>query len=409
MKLVRDSVFGRLPGLARHRRRAALAVLAAALWLAAAPASALAAWPTDGGGSGPVVEVTSLADDGAGSLRAAIGAKGPRTIVFKVAGDILLKKPLVVRNPEVTVAGETAPSPGITIMGDKIRLRTHDVILRHLRVHVGEVGSSDPSNRDGISIEGHDGDKEPVGRILVENCSVLWAIDENLSMWGANVHDVAIRRSIVAEALLDSIHPKGEHAMGLMVGPGAKNVLLQQNLIAHNAWRNPVVHGGASAVVMNNLIYNPRYAALHFYPRKDMGPTLVSAIGNVAVAGPDTRAFLPAFAKGINPDSRIFYQSNGSRRTKAFDPSERLPEEAGGASLVVAEPPITIPEAQAIPVQAVEDTVLKDAGARPWDRDAADRRLVEEVRGRTGTLRNRPDDPRLVAPRGAEAAPAQGN
>jgi hypothetical protein len=67
---------------------------------------------TRGGLDGRVIRVTSLADDGPGSLRAAVREEGPRVIVFEVAGTIPLEKKLVIGKPEVTIAGQTAPRPG---------------------------------------------------------------------------------------------------------------------------------------------------------------------------------------------------------------------------------------------------------------------------------------------------------
>ncbi len=136
----------------------------AALWLAAllpfALSAAQPAFPgavgfgtdTPGGRGGRILKVTSLAADGPGSLRAALEAKGPRVVVFEVGGVIDLNGTILrVDEPFLTVAGQTAPSPGITLIGGGIAISAHDVVLRHLCIR----------------------------------CSLTWAVDENLSAGGA--------------------------------------------------------------------------------------------------------------------------------------------------------------------------------------------------------------------------------
>ena len=382
----------------RWKRASLFSLLVGLLIVSLMPFQAKAAeyWPTRGGDDGRIIEVSSLANSGKGTLREALTHSGPRKIVFKVAGEIVLSRPLLINEPYVTVAGETAQNPGVTILGDKIQIVTHNVILRHIRVRVGEVGKSKPENRDGISIEG--GHKEPrtVTRILVDHCSIAWAIDEGLSIWGVGVHDVVVRNTIIAETLRDSVHPKGDHSMGLMVGPGVRNVLLERNLLANNVWRNPVIHGGASAVVLNNLIYNPGFGGLHLYPHKDSGATLVSAVGNALIAGPDTSRRLPAFAKGVNPGSRVYYRDNISVGTIAFDPSETL-SDATAPSPFVAEPPTWFDALDVLDSRDVEKRVLKDVGAFPANRDTVDSRIIGEVVRRRGGVKDHPVDHRLVA------------
>ncbi|MBU6175136.1 MAG: hypothetical protein KGQ60_15105, partial [Planctomycetes bacterium] len=81
-----------------------------------------------GGRLGRVIEVTNLNDSGEGSLRAAVEAEGPRTVIFRVGGTIQLRSKLVIRNPYLTVAGETAPGGGVCVRGWTFgALGTHDV------------------------------------------------------------------------------------------------------------------------------------------------------------------------------------------------------------------------------------------------------------------------------------------
>src|SRR5262245_2736764 len=88
-------------------------------------ANAAEHWPTRGGQNGQIIEVSSLADTGKGTLREALSRRGPRKIVFRVAGEIAISRPLLIDEPYVTVAGETSQNPGVTILGDKMRIRTH--------------------------------------------------------------------------------------------------------------------------------------------------------------------------------------------------------------------------------------------------------------------------------------------
>lgn len=353
------------------------------------------------GNDGRIIEVTTLEDEGPGSFRAAVESGDIRKIVFKVGGEIWLKKDLLIRNPFMTIAGETAPSPGITLMGDRVRLRTHDLIMRHIRIRVGALPTGfSPQNRDALTIDGTEDGSEPAYNILIENCSFSWSIDELIQIWGPGSHNITIRRNIIAEALNNSIHPKGPHSMGLVVGPGVKNVLIEQNLFAHNMFRNPVI-AGAEATVLNNLIYNPGHNGVHFYPGRKTSITTASIIGNVMVAGPNTKPKIGAFAHGLNEGSQIYYADNQSVGSTAFISDERMGRLGEkGETPFVQNAPVSKPDTRIIPTKDVEPLVLYIAGSRPNDRDNVDKRIIQEVRTRKGMIRDTPTDPRLAAPEG---------
>jgi hypothetical protein len=76
-----------------------------------------------------VYKVTNLNTSGPGSLTAALEAEGPRVVVFEVSGNIDFRpyRALAINNPYLTVAGQTAPSPGITLVGCELHLNAHDV------------------------------------------------------------------------------------------------------------------------------------------------------------------------------------------------------------------------------------------------------------------------------------------
>eukprot|EP01030_Chromulinospumella_sphaerica_P022735 gene22735-22729_t len=116
-----------------------------ALALPATAADPLPAFPgaeghgrfSQGGRGGAVLFVTTLEDAGPGSLRAAVEAKGPRTVVFEVAGTIRLNSPLKISSGRVTIAGQTAPGEGITLADQPLIVAADDVVVRFLRVRLG--------------------------------------------------------------------------------------------------------------------------------------------------------------------------------------------------------------------------------------------------------------------------------
>lgn len=370
--------------------------VAAALIATSGPA--LAEWPTAGGDDGAIIRVTTLADSGPGSLRAALATGGRRRIVFEVGGEIVLKQPLVTRSPYATIAGETAPSPGISILGDKLQIRASEIIVRDIRIRVGELPGSNPSARDGISIDLGPNDA-PVRNILIDHCSIAWAVDEGIGIWGEGVSNIRIRRTIVAETLRRSIHPKKRHSMGMLVGKGARNIVVEANLFISNEYRNPVVDAGVSAVVANNLIYNPGTSAFHVYGKPGGGPTDVSVVGNVVVAGPDTHDFLRSFDHGVDAGSRIYFHDNSAIGTKAFFAGEGAGRKGRDPVPFVDSPPIWFDWITVLPSASVPAAIARDVGARPTDRDSTDNRLLSELAAGGGAIRDTPADPRLVVPR----------
>ena len=188
---------------------------------------------TRGGLDGRIIKVTTLKDDGPGSLRAAVSEKGPRVIVFEVGGVIPLKSKLVIGHPEITIAGQTAPAPGISITQSGFVVKTHDVVIEHLKFRIGDGPGADAQNRDAIAVDGAKNGKRNVSNVVIDNCSISWAIDEGVQFYRKGVIDATIRDSIIAANLSDSIHPKGPHSMGLLIGRGTDRIAVINNVFAH--------------------------------------------------------------------------------------------------------------------------------------------------------------------------------
>ncbi|MBD0823770.1 pectate lyase family protein [Aestuariibaculum marinum] len=208
---------------------------------------------TYGGRGGEVYTVTSLADDGPGSLREACEKGGARTIVFNVAGIIKLETPLIIRAPYITIAGQTAPGDGICVAGETVWIDTHDVIIRHMRFRRGDtfVGRRDDA------IGGN-----PVGNIMLDHISATWGLDENMSIYrhmyspGADYKDekkptvnITIQNSLFGEAL-DTYN----HAFGSTLG--GENCSFMRNMWANNAGRNPSIGWNGIFNFVNNVMFN---------------------------------------------------------------------------------------------------------------------------------------------------------
>lgn len=103
---------------------------------------------TPGGRGGKVIFVTNLDDSGPGSLRAACDANGPRIVIFRVSGTIVLKNPIVVRNPFLTIAGQSAPGDGICVRDATFGVSTHDVVVRYMRFRLGDETTREADSLD---------------------------------------------------------------------------------------------------------------------------------------------------------------------------------------------------------------------------------------------------------------------
>ncbi|MDB6118590.1 MAG: pectate lyase, partial [Verrucomicrobiaceae bacterium] len=212
-----------------------------------------------------VIKVTSLETKGKGTLREALLAKGPRIVVFEVAGVIDLDlKGLKVDEPQLIVAGQTAPSPGITLIRGTLQIQGSQTLIQHLHVRPGDAGQAKGTwDPDGMTTSG--GPQE----VWFDHCSCTWSIDENLSATtyksptGEPTRRVYMRDCLIAEALNNSTHHKGPHSKGTLVDAGTQEVAIVRCLYSSNVERNPVIHPGTSAVIVNTVIANPGERAIH--------------------------------------------------------------------------------------------------------------------------------------------------
>lgn len=344
---------------------------------------------TKAGTDGTVIKVTNLKPDGPGSLRAAIEAEGPRLVVFEVGGIIdLNKSTLAITEPFITIAGQTAPSPGITIIRGGISVKTHDVLIQHIRVRPGDAGEIRRSGwePDGLSTNA-------AYNVVIDHCSFTWAVDENLSVSGprlegpeATSHRVTLSNCIIAEGLHDSSHAKGPHSKGSLIHDFCQDIAVIGNLYAHNHDRNPYFKAHTTGVIVNNLIYNPGSAAILLnystgeWTDARFAPEIarVSVVGNVMVQGENTPPALPLVGRVLGS---AYLDDN-----LAFDRSGRPATVVDERIVMVDEKPVWPDGLKPLPASATVEHVLNNAGARPWDRDAIDQRIIRDFQERKGRI-----------------------
>lgn len=347
---------------------------------------------TTGGKGGVIYYVTNLNDSGPGSLREGLqSTKGKRVIVFDVAGVIELKRKIQVVHPGVTVLGETAPSPGITLEGAGIAIQSDQVIIRHLRIHVGDRPSIDrPDKRDGISISMN------AHNVVVDHNSIFWAMDEGLSTNGitatsqAGTSNISVTSNLIAEGLYKSIHPHGIHSMGSVIS--ADKVSYIGNVYAHNNGRNPRVDWGQIEFV-GNLVYNFGAVPLTIVKSpKSTAPLRLMVINNRWINGSDTRiadSKIMLYGGGAE-DLKVFLYGN---QGNGFEEGQWSPFSTTGIKRPMNEfrsENVLWNIDLSLGENASEDDTLAFVGARAYQRDLSELRILNEIKTRTGGFKNTP-------------------
>ncbi len=179
--------------------------------------------PSDG--STKVIHVTNLNDSGNGSFRQAVSGSDYKTIVFDVGGVIALNSDLVIGD-NTTIAGQTAPDPGITIRYYTLRPGNNN-ILRFIRVRRGQ----ERNVNDGADAIWQ---RQKTG-IILDHCSFSWSIDEVASFYDNN--NFTMQWCTLGESLLNAGHGKGAHGYGGIWG--GKLASFHHNMICHVANRSP--------------------------------------------------------------------------------------------------------------------------------------------------------------------------
>jgi hypothetical protein len=360
---------------------------------------------TKGGRGGKVIYVTNLEDSGSpGTLRYALEeSSGPRTVLFKVAGIIELKDWVKIKDPYITIAGQSAPGSGITLKNSGIQVETHDIIIRHLKIRPGDdTDGTNPSDRDAFFIF----KDRDCHNIVLDHVSFTWGIDENVS-FSTGTNNLTMQNCIVAEGLSNSLHNEGEHSKGLLMLNNLDNISIINNLFAHNMNRNPLISSNTRNVhVVNNLVYNwgpirPGYGT-HTQIFKDEIPINDAVIYRNLYRKGGTSSDLPLYRTGN------WYLVDGS----TFFIDENYIDDGGNINALkkVSTSFLNYPDffvefmvnqapsewqsgySEIRSINSVADYVLNNAGARVPILDPVDERIINETKNYAGDFVDSPSD-----------------
>jgi pectate lyase len=349
-----------------------------------------------GGRGGKVCIVTNLNNEGPGSFREAAEAKGKRIIVFEVSGTIRLQQKLSIKG-DVTIAGQTAPGDGICIADQPVSLGGDNIIVRYLRFRLGDRyqngGQEDGSGSD----DAFGGTKRK--NIIIDHCTMGWSTDEAFSVYAGD--STTLQWNLIAEPLNYSYHfetgDKDFERHGYGGIWGGAHLTAHHNLFAHCNNRCPRFNGirtNTTELVdyCNNVVYN--WQNNNIYAGEGGQYNLVN---NYYKYGPDTKA--PVRYQLVNPGHKLPEIPFGTYYV-AGNHADGAPEvtannwlgirmgndgtEADKAKAVVDRPHPAMP----INLQTATEAyaaVLERVGAS-YRRDTLDKRIVNDVKNRTGRL-----------------------
>lgn len=333
---------------------------------------------TSGGRGGKTIAVTNLNDSGPGSLRAAVEARGPRTVVFRISGTIALESPLVIENDSITIAGQTAPGDGICLRNYPLHIAANNVIVRYIRARLGDVRRVQDDAASGTRRKD----------IIIDHCSFSWSVDECASFY--DNENFTMQWCIVSESMNQSLHEKGNHGYGGIWG--GMNATFHHNLIAHHTSRLPRFQGSRyhgmpekeKADFINNVVYNWTNQSSYGGERGSY-----NLIANYYKPGPATpKKAAKIILTPYQPYGKFYLKDNFLEGSAGGDWEWVDIPNADLAKARASHPfPVSNPVTPQTPEQAFRE-VLEHAGAS-LSRDAVDRRVVDNVRNGSYTFGNR--------------------
>jgi len=355
-----------------------------------------------GGRGGQVYTVTNLNDDGPGSLRNAIDAKGPRTVVFAVSGTIALKSELIIRNGRITIAGQTAPGDGITLRDHPFTVAADDVVVRFIRSRLGDVTKVDGDAMGVVAGK----------RIILDHVSASWSSDETLSVAASfktpekSWDEVTVQWSLIGESLNQTAAkgPGVNHGFGSLVrGAKGSRVTYHHNLWLHHKDRMPRPGNytlpesdpvGGFFDFRSNVFYNWGSERSGYNMDFQGTHSSYNFVDNCYWTGPSSKGAM-AFEESSSK-ARAYFSDNTMNGRMPADPwslvqSHKVHLPQGLPANYKSEQPFPVAPLKRDPVASACPKVIELAGAS-LVRDSVDQRLIADFLQRKGRLINSQDE-----------------
>ena len=307
------------------------------------------------------VQIIRIAEPTRSAVEDAFQTSGPRLIVFETSGTIDLgNETLQITEDKCWVAGQTAPSPGITFVRGMVQIDANDCVVQHVR---SRIGPGDGSIQGNDALNTQDGTRNNV----VDHVTASWGVDECLSV-GYDTRDTTVTNCLIYEGLWNPYGDAADHNYGTLVGDGAANVTLAGNVWAKCRGRLPRLKSDTETVVVNNLAY--------FFDESANADdsAVTSFVGNVYTGLTDTGDAILEGSPTAYHDDNVTADPPLSGQSFAEVDSEWIP-------------PLWPDGLSELSSADVEGHNLANAGARPADRTAHDERIVGEIAERAGNDR----------------------
>lgn len=367
---------------------------------------------TRAGRGGTVYKVTNLNASGAGSLKACTDASGPRVCVFEVSGNIDLGRGSInIYNPFLTIAGQTAPAPGISIVNGSFSVVTHDVLVQHIRTRGGLA----PERLTPMGLDNYLG---TAYNIVMDHISTAWSTDDLvMTWWGA--HDITWSHVLATGELMNPGVWSDANGKVMITDSADYNILMRDSALLTGYQRMPLAKANPF-VFVNNIVYNWGGVGTFLMREGATADGEFVLVGNHYIKGPlNASAWSPKpilIRDFWVPGVHIYLEGNYAPEWSISQQWDMVDNRIASPSYSQADLQVLTPGAWPEGLVArdaanggIFNGVLNDVGAFPLSRDSLDARLVNDARNKTGGMINSTTFPTLAQNQRTLTLPANPN